>query len=106
MLNILKKWLSHHDQLAQSQVHKSVTCDIGMPKPKTVFDDKTGRIVNSVDFDFDYSPDANLKVSDFALENLLACGANLSELSMDISGFKSADSAIDIVNSHVQPSQN
>lgn len=64
---------------------------IGMPKVVQVVDD-FGRIVHKVEWETDYSPSADARVSDFSLDNLLAAGVNLNEMpKLEISRLSSAD---------------
>lgn len=98
MLNRLKKFLSHRERLETNPPSSLPHTEIGMPK--VVSKVVNGRIVQEVQFVTDYNPQDNVTVNDFALENLLACGANLSTVTMSGgSSFHDADTALSQIES-------
>lgn len=96
MLNFIKKIKSRRNALVDPERTAPVKemPVIGMPRVVPVVDEVTGLITHRVQFVTDYGPDRHLKVSDFALQNLLASGAKLTTAQMSQAGFSVSDSAI------------
>lgn len=73
---------------------------VGLPVVKRKVDEKSGRVVNYVEFEVDdkVSRLSQYKVSDFALENLIAADVPLDPVMLRSSGISVADGLTNTVN--------
>lgn len=94
MIGILEKFAGHMNRLRTRFVKPEVKSDpVGLPVVKRKLDEKTNRVVTYVEFEVDDKASrlGQYRCSDFALENLIAAGVDLTSQQIQRSGLSLAD---------------